>query len=890
MLSSAGRDMEEKYPHEAAFLEKTAGCTAAVAVALGLLGGGAAGVWFWVKPLNYSVWHFIVGVGLGGALVVVGGGVAWGAGPLLAQLAVVLAGAVALVTAGASGAMGGVLAAAWILALAVGLGDWALERVGTARGLGVAGRVTLGAALGLGALAMGVLGLGLVGGLQPALVWGVMLLLSWIVRRRWGGLWGDAKAAWRAAYPRWVANHGALVGFLVPVTVLCLLGAWLWALAPPVWFDELNYQLAAPATYARLGAIVDRPEEFRFLWAHNANMVYTLGILVGGLNAAKPLHFSLGLLAAVAAYTLGRRVAGAPTGALAAVLFLAVPIVSWELGVAYVDLAVTFFLSAALLAALQAARQGELRWAALAGVVGGLAVGTKLNAGFLVLPLGVVLVASLPRRFGWRRALAAGVGMAAGTVVAVAPWLVRDGAWTGNPVFPYLNHIFASPRWALDAGTQNFHLYGHRSVVPAALLLPWDLVVHAGAFGEALGPGTAGALLWLGLPWCVMGRRNAAARWAGVAWGVILPGLLLTLAAAQYLRFLIPVFVPLAVVAAINLREAWRWGVVRWPRPALVAALALGVVYVGGSRLAHAALLWPVPERFPFSVALGLEGREAFLTRVLPEYAALERLDGLAAADAKVVGVGCHGRLYTHARLFEAAWGRHELRELLNRGLRGEALAEALREHGFAAMIVNRRVAAASGWQDLAVLAPEFLAVLGEPVFAGSGLEVYRLHPAAAETRRSSINLLANPGFEEGGEARVIRHWYAYGNPRVGGLERARRGEVAILAGRHDGLTQPVAVREGEVYTLGHWTRADGETQAARLQINWLDGAGTMVGVSIEVVPVGPSWRWHTMTVTAPSGAVTANVYASVHGDSHVWFDDMCLVRGTNVTGCESAP
>lgn len=862
----------------------------AVAVALGLLGGGAAGVWFWVRPLNFSLWHFLLGGAVVGVLAAVAALVAGGVGARPVRAALALGAGMALVTAGASGAMGGVLATAWILGLAVALGDGLLQRAGMAGELGVAGRVTLGAALGLGALALGVLGVGLAGGLRPAPVWGAMLLLSWGVRRRWASLWGDARAAWRAAYPLWVANHGAFFSFLVPATVLCLLGAWLWALAPPVWYDELNYQVAAPATYARLGAIVDRPEEFRFLWAHNANMVYTLGIVVGGLSAVKVLHFSLGLLAAAAVYALGRRVAGVQVGVLAAALFLALPIVSWELGVAYVDLAVTFFFAAALLAALRVAQRGGLEWAALAGVVCGLAVGTKLNAGLLVLPLGVVLTAVLVRRFGWRRAALAGLALAGGTLLATAPWLVRDWAWTGNPVFPYLNHIFASPRWELDSGTQNLHLFGYRKGFLALVFLPWDLLAHGSAFGEGLGPGAAGALLWLGLPWCALGRRDAAAGWAWVAWSVMLPGLLLILGAAQYLRYLVPLFVPLAVVAAINLREAWRWGAARWLRPALAAALALGVVYVGGSRLAHAAMLWPLPERFPFSLAVGLEKREAFLARVLPEYAALRALDALVGEDARVVGVGCHGRLYTHARLFEAAWGRHELRQFLERGPRGVALAEALREIEFAALIVNRTMVTASGWQDLPVLAPDFLAALGEPVFAGNGLEVYRLHPEAPGTRRSSINLLANPGFEERSEAGAILHWHAYGEPRVGGPEGARSGEVAILARPRDGLTQPVAVREGDIYTLGHWTRADAEGQAARLQINWLDRAGTMVGVSIEVVPAALQWRWHTMSVTAPPGAVTANVYVSVHEGSQVWFDDLCLVRGANVAGCGGTP
>jgi hypothetical protein len=107
-----------------------------------------------------------------------------------------------------------------------------------------------------------------------------------------------------------------------------------------------------------------------------------------------------------------------------------------------------------------------------------------------------------------------------------------------------------------------------------------------------------------------------------------------------------------------------------------------------------------------------------------------------------------------------------------------------------------------------------------------------------------------------------------------------------VLARRSDGLTQAVAIQAGGVYTLGHWTRADTEGQAARLQINWLNGAGEMVGVSLEVVPVTPQWRWSTLSATAPAAAVTAHVYVSVHEDSEVWFDDVCLVEGVQVAGC----
>jgi len=857
---------------------------AAAAVALGLVGGGTAGVWFWAHPLNHSLAHWgiglavLAGCGMVGVLVAVGAGrwVGWGS----AAVAGLLAGT----TAVASGALAGVLATVWILGLGVGLGESVLWRARMVEALGLLERVVLGAAVGLGALALGVLGLGLAGGLRRPLVVALLAALTVAVAPAWRRLYGEAAARWRAGRAAGWPEDPALAGVLAAVLLLCLAGSWLWALAPSVWYDELNYQVAAPATYARLGAIVDRPEEFRFLWAHNANMLFTLGIVVGGVNSAKLLHFSLGLLAAAAALAVGRRVAGWRAGWLAAVLFLAVPMVSWELGVAYVDLGVTFFFATALLAALLAVERGGWRWATLTGVACGLAMGTKLNAGLLALPVGAAVVVAAARRWGWWRALLGGTCLAGAALAVVLPWLARDWAWTGNPVFPYFNQVFASPRWELDSGWQNLHLFGHRQGVLAGLLLPWDLLVNARVFGEGLGPGVAGALLWLGLPWCALARRTPEARIALAAWAVILPAAALTLAAAQYLRYLLPLYVPLAVVAALNLELAWSWA---RRRPAAVAAgLALGLLYLGGSRLAHLAMLWPIPERFPVTVAFGLEKGEAFLTRAVHEYAALRHLDSLVEEDAKVVGVGCHGRLYTHARLFEAAWGKHQVTEVIRAGARGAALAHALAEGGFVALIVNREVVRASGWRGIPVLDTSFLAEFAVPAFAKGGVEVYRLSPTSVDGAVWRGNLLANPGFEELGEDGLPRNWHAYGQPLVADPPGARSGQHAVLARRSDGLTQAVAIQAGGVYTLGHWTRADTEGQAARLQINWLNGAGEMVGVSLEVVPVTPQWRWSTLSATAPAAAVTAHVYVSVHEDSEVWFDDVCLVEGVQVAGC----
>jgi hypothetical protein len=53
-----------------------------------------------------------------------------------------------------------------------------------------------------------------------------------------------------------------------------------------------------------------------------------------------------------------------------------------------------------------------------------------------------------------------------------------------------------------------------------------------------------------------------------------------------------------------------------------------------------------------------------------------------------------------------------------------------------------------------------------------------------------------------------------------------------------------------------------------------------MVDVSIEVVPALPQWASHEMLVTAPPRATAAVVYASVHENGRVLFDDLFFGQG----------
>lgn len=84
--------------------------------------------------------------------------------------------------------------------------------------------------------------------------------------------------------------------------------------------------------------------------------------------------------------------------------------------------------------------------AAAAGLLGGLAAGSKLTMAVYVAGFGSMLL-FLPGTFPRRLLLLAAFGMggAAGFALTAGPWMLRMGHLTGNPLFPYFNDFFHSP-------------------------------------------------------------------------------------------------------------------------------------------------------------------------------------------------------------------------------------------------------------------------------------------------------------------------------------------------------------------------------------------------------------------------------------------------------------
>ena len=252
--------------------------------------------------------------------------------------------------------------------------------------------------------------------------------------------------------------HGALIAALAALVAMLLV----LAAVPPVDRDALTHHLAVPKLYLKNGGIHEIPHVPFSYYPMNLDLLYLIPLYFGNDIVPKYIHLTFGLLTAGLIFSyLRRKLDSLFYAMLGGLLFLSLPVIIKLSVTVYVDLGLIFFSTASLLQLLRWSETNfRLRYLVLAGIFAGLCLGTKPN-GMLA-----VFLLALTVPFLYRRAVAGRAGQPQGVsfrdnsgrrgfqslgwvvlfsvvaVVVFSPWMIRNYAWTGNPVFPLAQNIF----------------------------------------------------------------------------------------------------------------------------------------------------------------------------------------------------------------------------------------------------------------------------------------------------------------------------------------------------------------------------------------------------------------------------------------------------------------
>ncbi|MGD0014580.1 MAG: discoidin domain-containing protein, partial [Bryobacteraceae bacterium] len=253
----------------------------------------------------------------------------------------------------------------------------------------------------------------------------------------------------------------------------------------------------------------------------------------------------------------------------------------------------------------------------VAGLLAGFAYAIKYTAGVAV-PYAVLFVLwkSFRKRQGFVKPVLI-VGLFA--AVMIAPWMVKNWLFVGNPVAPFYNRWFPNP--ALQAGFEQSYreILENWGGVKNKLEIPLEVTVGGSRLQGLIGPA------FLLAPIALFALRYRAGRQALLAAGVFL----LTYPSNIGTRFLIPALPFVALGMGMTLAN-WK------PMAPLVIAL-------------HALTCWPWMmetycgqyamriERIPVAAALRLEPEEHYLDRRMSSYAIARMLDEKVPPEATVL-------------------------------------------------------------------------------------------------------------------------------------------------------------------------------------------------------------------------------------------------------------
>lgn len=411
---------------------------------------------------------------------------------------------------------------------------------------------TLAVAVGLSALSLVTLLLGVVGLLQRwvfLLVYGLIVLFwAWQHARACGGLaaWKERTLSWGwLKWQEWQRGEGPwatpplwiTLGVLAPFMLLILLGAML----PSTDFDVKEYHFGGPKEYYLAGSVHFLPHNVYTSFPFLTEMLTLTGmVLYGdwywGALAGKAILCGFAPLTALLIGLLVRRWLGTTAGLLAAVVHLSIPWTYRISVIAYTEGGLSLFLAASMLTAAIIAAQLQRKKTAfpslfVCGFLAGSAASCKYP-GLISVTIPIALFAGgaylRAVRLGMRsypQFWKAAATFLIGILLSFGPWLAKNLVETGNPVYPLLYSVFGGVEWddAMNEKWKRAHSPDHHqlsdlwfSFVDVTSINDWQspLILGYGLIGFLAYARNyvairwvAGYLVWLFVTWWVLTHR-----------------------------------------------------------------------------------------------------------------------------------------------------------------------------------------------------------------------------------------------------------------------------------------------------------------------------------------------------------------------------------------------
>ncbi|WP_024334613.1 ArnT family glycosyltransferase [Desulfotignum balticum] len=482
---------------------------------------------------------------------------------------------------------------------------------------------------------------------------------------------------------------------------ICLLSA-----VPPVDRDALTHHLFITKLYLLHSGIYEISHIPFSYYPMNLDLLYLIPLYFNKDITPKYIHFAFALVTGILIFRYLVRRTDTAHALLGALFFLTLPLVVRLSSTVYVDLGLICFLFAALLYLFKWIESGfSLRPLIISGIWCGLALGTKYNGllGLFLLGTFVTFVYArfhTEKKYGSLKAAGWGMLFIFVSLAVFSPWMIRNMAWTGNPVYPLYNNIFNPPTASTvtkekPPAPRISHFQLRHQVYQESwtwiALLPIRVFFQGKDDSHQYFDGrTSPFLLILPLFAFVGFRQRPRQEKAEMLLMLFFSVLLLLFAcllAPVRVRYFSPILPPLVVLSMFGLYNIQKPGGLgaRLFDPARKWAVFAVVAIMLGMNAAY------MVERFkknrPLDYLSGKLTRDEYIQIFRPEYAAFQYANENLKPDAKIFGLYMGGRGYYSDRYI--AFPDALLHRAAREAASGKDVAATMTGSGFTHILMN---------------------------------------------------------------------------------------------------------------------------------------------------------------------------------------------------------
>ncbi|MEE8481267.1 MAG: glycosyltransferase family 39 protein [Desulfobacterales bacterium] len=428
---------------------------------------------------------------------------------------------------------------------------------------------------------------------------------------------------------------------------------------PPVSKDALTHHLAVPKLYLNHGGIYEIPSlEFSY-YPMNIDLLYMIPLYLGNDNLAKYIHFTFALLTGWLIFDYLKRRINNLSALFGALLFLSIPIIVKLSVTVYVDLSLVFFSTTSILFLLKwAEKDFQLKYLIISALSCGFALGTKYN-GLIVLFLLTLFIPFIYSRYfqnstrSQYRAIYYGAFFLFISLLLFSPWLIKNFIWTNNPLYPLFDNWFNPTNVdsinSIGPFAQRRMLY--QESLWETLLIPLRIFFQGQDNNPRYFDGKLNPFLVILPFFAFYGRKDDSPelqREKKVLLAFASLFLLLTFFMRDMrIRYIAPIIPPLVILSVFGLYKICRFGKKEYYKAG--GKIRIGIVFMLVCFILFLNIRY-IAEQFryiaPLSYISGRVGRNEYIEKYRPEYAAMQYANKNLSDNTRIFGIFLGNRGY----------------------------------------------------------------------------------------------------------------------------------------------------------------------------------------------------------------------------------------------------